>query len=210
MNRRKFTIASAMMIALYAMSGCGNDSLLGPDRGRVRVILGGDASAAADLAGATAASAEAGNPHDDDDGDRPSHWFHTANVTLSSILVRNLDGVLVNLDLDLPVTVDVVKIEHGKQIELPDGVLPIGGYDQVVVVMTAVQGVTHDGTIVTLEPPGGGWTAIVPICPFAVEEGGTTIVGLDLMVRNSFGWNGNRFHFQPRFRANHCPDDEEG
>ncbi len=144
---------------------------------------------------------------DDDDHDRPSRWFHAANITLSSILVRNLDGLLVNLDMPLPITVDVVQIEGGKTIQLPDGALPIGLYDQVVVVITAVRGVLHDGTIITIEPPGGGWTSIVPICPLDVIAGGTTTVGIDLMVRNSFAWGDNHWRFQPRFRAaGECPE----
>ena len=81
-----------------------------------------------------------------------------------------------------------------------------GGDGLVVVVMSAVQGVTQNGTTITIEPPGGGWTAIIPICPFVIEDGETTVVGLQLSVRRSFRWRYNRFHFQPHFE---CEQDEQ-
>jgi hypothetical protein len=94
-----------------------------------------------------------------------------------------------------------VKIDGGKQVQLPDGFLPPGNYDQVVIVITAVQGVTNNGTVITIEPPGGGWTSVIPICPFAVAEGETAAVGLGFNVRNSFLQLGNNWSFQPRFRS---------
>jgi hypothetical protein len=103
--------------------------------------------------------------------------------------------------MDLPATVDVVRMEGGRTIVLPDGDLPPATYDQIVVVMTEVSAMTRDGTTVTITPPGGGWTAIVPICPFEVGDGATTVVGLELNLRNAFKWRGNRFHFEPRFRC---------
>jgi hypothetical protein len=210
---------------LLAVTSCNSDGLLGINKGRVRLILSGDAGGsaigaepAAALAGSVNVAAD-GNHHgngDDEQGSRPSWWFQTANVTLSSVLARNFDGVLVNLDMDLPVIIDVVQIEGGKEIQLPDATLPPGLYDQMVVVITAVQGLTHDGTLITMEPPGGGWTAVVPICPLEIVEGGTVTVGIKLMVRNSFRWLGHRFNFEPRFRprincgADDDDDDDEG
>jgi hypothetical protein len=124
--------------------------------------------------------------------------FQSANVTFSSILARDLDGVLVNVTMELPVTVDVLSLDDGKEIVLPEGALPAATYDQVVVVMTEVEGVTHDGTTITITPPGGGWTAIVPICPFVVEEGGTTTVSIKFMLDQAFSLRNSRYHFQPR------------
>jgi hypothetical protein len=109
---------------------------------------------------------------------------------------------LVDANMDLPVTVDVVAMEEGgRTITLPDGDLPAATYDQLVVVMTQVEGVLRDGTGISLTPPGGGWTAIVPVCPFDVAEGSTAIVGLMLPVRTSFAWREGRFRFEPRFRS---------
>ncbi|MDA0329394.1 MAG: hypothetical protein O2958_10335 [Gemmatimonadetes bacterium] len=75
----------------------------------------------------------------------------------------------------------------------------------------ATRGLTldrHDATTITISPPGGGWTAIVPICPFVVEDGATTVVGLTLSVRRAFSWRDNRFHFQPRFECEQEDPDE--
>lgn len=193
---RSLTFGLALIVG-----GCNLDVFGGND-GRVRVILAPDGAAA--IANIIPDSTGALRDDDDDDDDkdrRGAWWFQTATVTLSSILVRTEDGELVNLDVPLPVTVDVVKIDGGKQVQLPDGILPAANYDQVVLVITAVQGVTHDGTVVTIEPPGGGWTAIVPICPFAVLEGETTDVGIAFNVRHSFLKLGSWWSFQPRFRS---------
>lgn len=194
-------------VALVALTGCGSDGLFGNDGGRVRMILSPDG--ASGLANVVADSNVAFLDNDDDDKHRGVWWFQTANVTLSSILVRTSDGELVDLDVDLPITVDVVKIDGGKSIQLPDGFLPAADYDQVVLVITEVRGVAHDGTIVTLEPPGGGWTAVIPVCPFEVMEGDVATIGLALNVRSSFLRLGNWWSFQPRFRSmNDCDDDD--
>jgi hypothetical protein len=185
-----------------ALAACGNsDGILGVDRGLVQFVLtsGGDVPIAAADGGSTVASAS-GLLEDGDHPDRYHPFFESANVTFSSILARNLDGVLVDVGMEeLPVTVDVMLMDRGRRVVLPDGDLPSATYDQVVVVMTAVQGVTHDGTTITIEPPGGGWTAIVPICPFTVDGGEMTVVELELNLGRSFRWMGDRFHFQPRF-----------
>jgi hypothetical protein len=192
-------------IALIA-SGCNIDGLFGNDGGRVRLVLSPDGTGA----NSNVIPDSTGSLLDEDDDDeRPRGlWlFNTANVTLSSVLVRTSDGELVDLDVDLPISVDVVKIDGGKHIALPDGVLPVGDYDQVVLVITAVQAIAHDGTVITIEPPGGGWTSIIPICPLAVVEGETATVGIAFNVRNSFLRLNNWWSFQPRFRSlNDCDD----
>jgi len=109
---------------------------------------------------------------------------------------------LIDAGMDLPATVDIVAMEErGRAVTLPDGELPLGTYDQIVVVMTEVEGELHDGTTITITPPGGGWTAIVPVCPFDIEDGGTEIVGLVLPVRSAFAWGEGRLRFTPRFRS---------
>jgi hypothetical protein len=192
------------------LAGCSD--LSGSDRGRVRLVMSSDNNGNPSIATDAAASVAAANGDDDRNGgrdERPSRWFTSANVTLSSILVRTLDGELIPLDIDLPVSVDVVRIEGGRQIELPEGLLPPDTYDQVVVVMTAVQGTTRDGTLITIEPPGGGWTAIIPVCPLEVAEGETELIGLKLQVNNALRPIGNRWSFHPQFRsAANCVDNE--
>ena len=204
-TRSRLNTLGAFALTLV-ISGCGVGPF-GPDNGAVRFVL----SAGEDLAPAAirdedgTVSAELGvvteparsDDHDDDRERGP--FFVSANVTFTSILARNYEGVLVNVEMDLPTTVDILSMEGGREVTLPDGDLAPGTYDQVVVVMSEVQGVTRDGTTITIDPPGGGWTTIVPICPFEVQDGATAVVGLQLSVRRSFIWRDNRFHFQPRF-----------
>ena len=184
--------------AVLVMPGCNLD-VFGGNGARVRVVMTRDDGQA--VANMVADPAAVLADRDDDDDHKGAWRFQTATVTLSSILARTNDGKLVGLDVHLPITVDVVKIDDGKQLVLPDGFLPADTYDQVVLVITAVRGVTSDGTIVTIEPPGGGWTAVVPICPLAVVQGQTTTVGLALNVRSSFLQVGNWWSFHPRFRS---------
>ena len=201
--RNKKRIASLIPVLTLAAlaAGCNGGGLFGSNNARIRLVLSGDGGGAGAAASITA--------DERNDEFHLSHWFESASVTLSSILVRNLDGQLINVSVDLPVTVDVVKMESGKQITLPDGTLPAGAYDQVVLVMTAVEGTTHDGTVITIEPPGGGWTAVVPICPLEVAEGATETVGITLDVRSSFLQAGTHWGFQPRFHARAaCPGTE--
>jgi Domain of unknown function (DUF4382) len=205
--KRALVVGGALIVG-----ACDLDGLFGNDGGRVQISLapenaGGLASIIPDTTGAA-------RDDDDDDGNkgrRGSFWFKTANVTLSSILVRTEDGELIELDAELPIVVDVVQIDGGKQVQLPDGFLPPGSYDEVVFVITAVQGVSHDGTVITIEPPGGGWTTVVPICSLEVLEGETVPVGIAFNVRNSFLQVGNWWSFRPQFRSmnNHCVDADD-
>lgn len=194
-------------LALVAAGCSSSDSILGVNEGRVRFVLSsssGTVGTGAEGSAPVPAAAQDGavimrhgdDDRDDDDGRR---FLTSANVTLSSILARNLEGVLVHVDVDLPVTVDVLSMDGATEVMLPDAILPLAAYDQVVVVITQVEVVTFDGTTIRITPPGGGWTAIVPICPFVVEQGATTTVGLTFMIEHAFKWRDNRFHFQPRF-----------
>lgn len=202
-------LATVLVAGLVLVAaGCSSsDSILGVNEGRVRFVLSsssGTVGTGAEGSAPVPAAAQDGavimrhgdDDRDDDDGRR---FLTSANVTLSSILARNLDGVLVHVDMDLPVTVDVLSMDGATEVMLPDAILPLATYDQVVVVITQVEVVTFDGTAIRITPPGGGWTAIVPICPFVVEQGATTTVGLTFMLEHAFKWRDNRFHFQPRF-----------
>ena len=202
MLKHRAELRRALAIGVVLMTaGCDLDSLFGGS-GNVKVVLSRDGGGLGAIAANMVQDSAAALNRDDDDNHRVGAWsFQTATVTLSSILARTTDGELVNLDVDLPITVDVVKIDGGRQLQLPDGFLPPDTYDQIVVVMTAVRGVTRDGTAVTIEPPGGGWTAVIPICQLEISDGTTTTVGLGLNVRNSFVQVGNWWSFQPRFRS---------
>jgi hypothetical protein len=193
--------ASAALLLAVGLTGC-DGGLFGPEAGNVRFVL----SAAVDAplltetpAAAPSMSVVEGPALSGEREDRASPYFQSANVTLTSVLARNVDGVLVNITMDLPVTVDVITMEQGRQIALPDGDLAPGTYDQIVLVMSQVQGVTHDGVTVTIDPPGGGWTALVPVCPFDVADGATSVVGMQLSLRRSFVRDTHGFRFRPSF-----------
>ena len=155
---------------LLVVAGCSD--AIGVNEGRVRFVLSAGVVDAEPAPPPLQYGDDADHGDHGDDGDhKPSRYFKSAKVTFSSILARNLEGELVNVAMDLPVPVDVVTMEGGREVTLPDGELPPATYDQVVVVMTEVQVVTHDGTTITIEPPGGGWTSIIAICPFDVRRG---------------------------------------
>ncbi len=200
-RRRLSSLATVLAVGqVLVVAGCGDsDGVLGINDGRVRFVLSSGADAAAvQLGQASGALQDGVVATDGDHHDGYHRLFQSANVTFSSILARNLDGVLVDVAMELPVTVDVLSLDDGKEIELPEGELPAATYDQVVVVMTRAEGVTLDGTTVTITPPGGGWTAIVRICPFVVQEGGTTTVSIKFMLDQAFSWRDSRYHFEPR------------
>jgi hypothetical protein len=126
--------------------------------------------------------------------------LQAANVTFSSILARNLDGQLIDVTIALPTTVDVLGLASGGMVTLPAGFLPAGTYDQLVIVMTKVALTLADGTIVSIEPPGGGWTAIVPVTqPFTVVDGQTTDVTINFHAGGAFHWLNGDWSFVPQF-----------
>ncbi len=203
MSKRRLTdLAMALVVGLVlVVTGCSSsDSILGVNEGRVQFVLSSSSGTVVTGAQGSVLGPSLHPDDDDHDDDEDGRRFlQSANVTFSSILARNLDGVLVDVMMALPVTVEVLSMDGGKEVRLPDAILPPATYDQVVVVMTQVEVVTSDGTTIRITPPGGGWTAIVPICPFVVEQGATTTVGLTFMLEHAFKWRDNRFHFQPRF-----------
>jgi hypothetical protein len=195
--------------AALIVAACGtSDDPLAPNQGRVRFVLGANESPLmAPEAGTSEAlpdSAVASWPDsavvvDPYHPYRPIPLYRSAKLTFSSILARNLDGVLVDVAMDLPVTVDASLLETGHVIELPEGELPVGTYDEVVFVVRKVEVVLWNHTRVTIEPPGGGWTSNVPLCPpVDVEEGETTTVSLKLQVWNAIYWYGDQLHFEPQ------------
>lgn len=204
MTQRHFTrfVRTAAIGLALAGAGCNTDGSMAGNRGQVRLVLSTDPGTNPNLVPDEAALNE--------ESGHGSAWaFETATVTLASILIRTTDGVLVPLDAPLPVDVDVAQIDGGKQVVLPDGLLPVGSYDQVVIVMSAVHGTTGDGTLVSIDPPGGGWTAVIPICPLEVTDGATATVGITLNARNSFLRVGGGWSFHPHFRSRlDCAVDE--
>ena len=114
------TVGLALGLALLA-AGCGtSDNMLGPNQGRVRFTLAAGSTALATNQPAATAMPGTGStgttditqPLSDGETDGPHRFFQSASVNLTSILARNADGVLVNVDMDLPVTVDILSVEN--------------------------------------------------------------------------------------------------
>lgn len=200
------TAGLALGLALLS-AGCGSTDMLGLNQGRVQFLLSsGTSPTATGQASATATpEADVTQPLTDGETDSPHRFFQSASVDITSILARDADGVLVNVDMELPVTVDIVSMENGKHVTLPDGDLPAGTYDQLVLVLKKLEGTTWDGTQITIVPPGGGWTTIVPVCPFTVDDNVTTTVSLAFDLQTAFTWRNDHYFFQPRF---HCDQTE--
>jgi hypothetical protein len=192
--RTKFTCVS-----LLALAACGSDTA---GKGRVAIAMSATgASVASSAANASLVDGSA-SPSTSHGGCLPGQGLQAANVTLSSILARTVGGVLTNFTIDLPVTVDVLKLSSGADTTLPIGYLPPGTYDQIVVVMTKVEVTLLNGTKVAITPPGGGWTSIVPVAqPFTVVEGQTTTITLNFRKDLSFGCGSGNWEFKPRFEC---------
>jgi uncharacterized protein DUF4382 len=216
-SRRWFAPLFCLLVAIAffpACSGSHDDSDSGS--GNVHIVM----TAAAPPALASTSVSAVGVPGaalategDDGDGDDQgedgddqgeddvlSRLAHV-NVTISSIVARNLDGALVDLVTDLPRTVDLIALMDGKQVTLPAGTLPPGMYDQIIVVIRSVEFVFDDGTSKVLTPPGGGWTRIIPVEVFEVVDGQDITIELRFNPVRAFGEHDGEFEFSPDFEC---------
>ena len=197
----KAVAVPALAVALVAAAGCSDSGSVAGNstKGRVRVVMGG---------GLAAAAMTPTPLH----GDTSGRTIDSASVTVTSILARNLDGELVGVTMDLPTTLDLIDLIEGKTVELPVGTLPVGTYDQIVVVIKSLHVVLSDGTMVDVTPPGGGWTAIVPTETFDVVDGQVTTVHLNFRADNAFRWVEGKLEFDPEFDGDvdhHHGDDDD-
>ena len=196
--RNEFVLA-VLAVTLGLVTACSNssDGMTQSGKGAVQFVM---SASAAPVAPATLAATT-------NDGSSADHQLQAANVTFASILARNLDGVLTNVTIALPVTVDVLGLATGGSLTLPAGFLPQGTYDQLVIVMTKVELTLTNGTVVTIDPPGGGWTAVVPVTtPFTVTEGQTTTVNINFRP-GGFQWTNGEWDFNPDFDCHGGNDD---
>jgi len=199
--RRPVQLLVALSVLLYT-SACSAFTGSGDDGGNVRVVM--SASEQSSLAPSLAAS-----DNDDDDnggehrGDRFLERLETANVTIASLLARNTDGQLIDLDMDLPQTIDLKALLDGGNTTLPAGTLPAGDYDQLVVVMTKLDLTFIDGGALALTPPGGGWTSIVRVAPFTVADGQDTTIELNFRMGGALREIGGVVKFFPDFEGHH-------
>jgi hypothetical protein len=182
-------------VALLTAACSDGGGMVNSDEGRVRIVMSGGPEAG------VAAMTSDGGDRDEHDDDCACRRLKAANVTFTSVLARNLDGVLVDTSMELPRTINMLRLAEGRVVELPAGFLPPGLYDQIVVVMKDVEFVLLNDTRIKITPPLGGWTSIIGVRPrpFEVIEGQTTTVRLKFFPHLSFKERGDDFEFEPEF-----------
>jgi hypothetical protein len=204
---------AGIAVAIFTLAACADSGgVTGTSGGHVRIVMS-TASAGTPLAAGTgtlvrSTTGTGGSsivPNHYGDGD-PAAVLAEAHATIASFLARNLDGELVSVEMSLPVSVDLLALVNGNTYTLPIGTLPPATYDQIVVVIVGLDLVTKDGTEIAITPPGGGWTAIIPVDPFVVEDGLTTTVNLRFHPDLSFRSLGGSIDFDPAFDCSHGED----
>ena len=213
----KLSKLAVIAVAIVVIAACADSGgVTGTSGGNVRIVMStASAGTPLEAGSGTLATATTGtggssvvpNHHGggDDDGD-PADALAEAHVTIASFLARNLDGELVSVEMSLPVSVDLLALVNGNTYTLPIGTLPPATYDQIVVVIVGLDLVTKNGTEIAITPPGGGWTAIIQVDPFVVEDGLTTTVNLRFHPDLSFRSLGGSIGFDPAFD---CPREED-
>ena len=195
----------ALLLASLLTGGCSHSDFVdgssgsgsGTGTGRVRMVMGGPTRAAA--ADTVSASMLA-----DDHGSN----IESAEITIARIVARNLGGQLIDVGMELPVSVDLITLVQGGTFELPAGSLAVGSYDQLIVVIGALQVTLSNGTVSDVDPPGGGWMAIVRTDAFDVVEGEVTTLNLHFRAEHAFKWTQGQLEFDPEFDCDHDHDHE--
>ena len=175
----------ALLLTYLLAGGCshsdfmdgssGSGSGTGTGTGRVRVVMGGPARTA--------------------EADRT---IESAKITIARIVARNLDGQLIEVGMQLPVSVDLITLVQGGTFELPAGSLAVGSYDQLTVVIGALRVTLSNGTVSDVDPPDGGWMAIVRT-DFDVVEDEVATVNLHFRPEHAFKWTQGQLEFDPQF-----------
>ncbi len=198
-TRNQFALAGlAMTLGIVTSCSNGSNDMMQGGQGAVKIVM--SASAAAPVAAAVT----------DGGGSTTDRPLKAANVTFASILARNLDGQLIDVTIELPVTVDLLGLVSGGSFTLPAGFLPPGTYDQLVIVITEVELTLANDTVITIDPPGG-WTAVIPVREtFTVAEGQTTTVNINFRADGSLRWLNEHWEFHPEFDCeNHDGGDDD-
>ena len=200
-----FLFAIALVILLAAACSDSSDSTSG---GNFRVMMGTSgnplairtpvgepratpAGAQVALRGSSDTELPRAN-HDDEDGDgddtdAPANPIVEVAIRVSDLEARSTTlQQLIDVVTTLPVEVDLLELDaNGGSLELAAGELPPDTYDELVIVISALLLTTQDGTHITIEPPGGGWTRQLRTEPFEVVDGQVTTIQL-LLQASSF------------------------
>ena len=97
---------------------------------------------------------------------------------------------------------DAIQLRAGQSQEVAERALsffPAGHYQGFVVTLSSASLVLQDGTRLTIEPPGGGWSARIRTAPFEVVDGEPTTVELSIRLGQALHWIRDHFEFEPIF-----------
>ena len=193
------------VLLLLPVAACSDSTGSGGD-GNVRIVL--SATEQASLSPSLSTS-DGDGEHDGGGHDSFLARVETAEVTIASMLARKTDGVLVDLSMDLPATIDIKALLNGEKFSLPAGTLPAGDYDQIVVVMTKLDLTFINGGGLALTPPGGGWTSIVKVAPFTITDGQDAQIDLEFRMGGALRELNGIVKFFPDFEGHHHDDDDD-
>jgi hypothetical protein len=120
-----------------------------------------------------------------------------ANIVISGASAQLTDGTFVPVTATFPQTIDQLALAtSGGSVTLPAGLLPDGSYTALQITITQASITLHDGTIVTITPPGTGWLVLIPVT-FDVVAGQETQITLNLRCDHSFHFLNGEFEFDP-------------
>jgi hypothetical protein len=177
--------AVALIGAAILLGSCSNTPNTS-DKGMMRLHIG----ATPTTMGGTA-------PAVTGEDDALSH-LTAATITISSIEVHSTaDGTWVPVASGLPVTLDLLAIMNsGGTATLPADLVPPGTYDAIQLGITKLDLTLTDGTMVSVTPPGTGWTVQIPVT-FTVVAGQATDIKLNVHCDGSFHLLNGVFEFDP-------------
>ena len=184
-------LATATAAALLTASCSSSHSpTAASNQGVVKMTM----KASGSVPAATTASATAG------DGVTPadaSRGPQAATIVLSGASAQLADGSFVPVTATFPYTVDLLALaQSGGSVSLPDGLLPEGSYTGLQITITQASITLHDGTVITITPPGAGWVVLIPVT-FDVVAGQATQLTLTLRCDHSFHFLNGHFEFDP-------------
>lgn len=187
--------AAALLGAAILLGSCSNTPNMS-DRGMMRLHIG----ATPTTMGGTA-------PAVTGEDDALSH-LTAATITISSIEVHSTDGTWVPVASGLPVTLDLLAIMNsGGSVSLPADLLPPGTYDAIQLGITKLDLTLTDGTMISVTPPGAGWTVNIAVT-FTVVAGQATDIQLNVHCGGSFHLLNGEFEFDPQIDGENEDQDD--
>ncbi len=199
---RKTLAAIVVGVGLLAAACSGSsDTFNTAGKGQVRIAMSTGTGPTVNTAGMATTGTRTGTPSLTTNSDQGSLMtsMQSANVTFSKIQARNSAGTWVDVLIALPVTLDLLSLRDGRNVDLPVGYLPPGTYDALTVTITQVDIVMMDTTKISITPPAGGWTAEFSTKPFVVVDGQPTSIHIMFREDMSFHFMNGSIQFEPEF-----------